>query len=164
MEMKTVTLRLTGDGMRLDIFDENGDVCECQNPGFYDGTIYSIRVIDENGETEVDPSEIEESIYPYDDEEKKYDWLDACYYGSENLEGIESIHGIQTKVEGEVKIEIPADETFDIKKASWMCDEIALPEEEVPYTIGVVYDGKSFPIELDIDSEREVDDEEFWSC
>lgn len=160
--MKTVTLRLNGDGMRLDIFDENGDVCECQNPGFYDGTIYSIRVIDENGETEVDADEIEESVYPYDDEEKKYEWLDACYYGNENLTDIESIHGIQTKVEGEVKIEIPTDETFDIKKASWMCDEIALPEEEVSYTIGVIYDGKSFPINLDIESEREVDDEELW--
>ncbi len=161
---KKVTLYLEGEGFRIDLLDEDGGIVDCYNEGFYDGIIYSLTVIDENGETEVDPEEITESIEPFDDEENKYDWGENIDLSeAEDMEDVDSIHGIQTKVAGEVVIEIPADETFDIKKAKWMVKEVVLPDSEEPYAIGIIYNDKSYPVELIIDSEKEVDDIELWS-
>lgn len=163
---KTITLRLWGEGQRIDVLDSEEEVIDCMN-SLTTEDLFEIKVIDGDSEMTVSKDELGESLGMQDEDDEDFDenfnW-NAGYleYPEESYEDAEIINSIQTKVYGDVEIEIPENETLDIREIRLMWTEMILPDSEVPVYCGVFYNGKQYPIILDIDSEREISEEEIW--
>ena len=71
---------------------------------------------------------------------------------------------IQTKIPATVTIELNVDEEFDPKKVHFMYSEFVTPDEELEINPGVVYNGKQYDIELDVESEREISVDTIWEA
>ena len=168
-EKKKVTLRLWGEGMRLDVLDSAGDVIDCIN-ALRKGELFEISAIEGDSEFAVPLDEIDKSLGKRDDDDEDYDggfdeWYeyeDFLDEPEDSYEDVEKINMVQTKVYGNVVIELSVEESFDIHQIRLMWTEIALPDAEEEIYCGVLYKGKSYPIVLDIDSEREISVDEVW--
>ena len=163
---KIITLRLWGEGLRIDVLDSEEEVIDCMN-SLTTEDLFEINVIDGDSEVTISKDELGESLGMQDEEDEDYDenfnW-NAGYIEDpeESYEDVEIINSIQTKVYGDVEIEIPENETLDLRKIRLMWTEMVLPDSEVPVYCGVLYNGKQYPIILDIDSEREISVDEVW--
>ena len=168
-EKQKVTLRLWGEGMRLDVLDSAGDVIDCIN-ALRKGELFEIRATEGDSEFAVPLDEIGKSLFKRDDDDEDYDggfdeWYeyeDFLDEPEDSYEDVEKINMVQTKVYGNAVIELPVEESFDIHQIRLMWTEIALPDSEEEIYCGVLYKGKSYPIVLDIDSEREISVDEVW--
>ncbi|MDE6447919.1 MAG: hypothetical protein K2L35_06330 [Muribaculaceae bacterium] len=185
-KMKEVTISLYGEGTRLDVFDSEEDLMECHN-AMRDSEYFRIAVFDGEEETEYSCDDLGSMIYGYEWPEEIYDeaeakFLDPAYeqfadktpsdvfdYCSCDLEEAEDmeigrIEWIQTKIQASVTIEIAENEKFDPKKFHFLYNEFVVPDAEIEVNTGVVYDGRQYDIELDIDSEREISSETIWEA
>lgn len=168
-EKKKVTLRLWGEGMRIDVLDSAGDVIDCIN-ALRKGELFEIKATEGDSEFAVPLDEIGKSLFKRDDDDEDYDggfdeWYeyeDFLDEPEDSYEDVEKINMVQTKVYGNAVIELPVEESFDIHQIRLMWTEIALPDSEEEIYCGVLYKGKSYPIVLDIDSEREISIDEIW--
>lgn len=168
---KEVTLQLWGEGIRIDVIDESQEVLECYN-ALREGELFDIQVLEEGKEPQsISREELGNDLgwdCPDDDDfDKVSSWDNECQLEDpeENEDyTIERINWVQTKVYGNVKIELNSDEVFDPGKVRLLYTEFVLPDSEEPVYFGVLYDGKEYPIELDIDSEREISVNEIWSA
>lgn len=167
-ETRKVTLQLYGEGIRIDVLDSYDGVLNCYN-ALRESELYEIKVIDKDEVTEVSENELGERLGIFDDFDDDFDsdfaWESECNLCEpEEIEDIDKINMIQTKVYGNAEIDVPKDEKFEINKVRLMQNEFVLPGGEEPVYFGVFYKGKAYPIELDIDSEREISVDEIWSC
>lgn len=185
--MKKINIYLYGEGRRLDVFDDAGDFCECHN-AMRDSEYFQIKVKDGEKETNYSYNDFGSQISSYEWPEEVYDedeekFIDSNYtqfegkeprevfdFGGCDLYGLEDdgeggrIDLIQTKIPATINIELNDDEVFDPKKLHFMYSEFVVPGAELEVNTGVVYDGKQYPIELDIDSEREISVETIWEA
>ena len=161
-----VTLQLWGEGIRIDVLDCDEAVVDCYNAITSD--IFEVKVINDTKiEKEISKADLGEGLGYTDEDDPDYtkvsNWDEECNLSEpEENEWIESINLIQTKIYGEALIELTEDEVFDPKKVRLLWKEFILPDEEVPVYFGVLYNGKEYPITLDIDSEREIATETIW--
>ncbi|MDE7440674.1 MAG: hypothetical protein K2M69_00710 [Muribaculaceae bacterium] len=182
-KMKEIKIYLYGEGCRLDVYDDADEFSECYN-AMRDSEYFEIKVKDGDKETEYEysdfGSQISSSEWPeevYDYEEGFYDPKYAKFDGKEpsdvfefggcdlyeaEAEGLGRIEMIQTKIPASVTIELHDDEEFDPKKLHFMYSEFVVPDAELEINPGVVYDGKQYEIELDVESEREISTETIW--
>ena len=181
---REIHIHLYGEGCRLDVFDTDDDLMDCHN-AMRDGEYFDIKVIDGENETEYSYGDFGNQITSYEWPEDIYDegeekFIDPAYaqfegkqpdevfdFGGCDLyeaedEGAGRIEWIQTKVPATVSIELNDDEKFDPKKLHFIYSEFVIPDAELEINTGVVYDGKQYEIDLDIDSEREISNETVW--
>lgn len=182
--MKKVVVNLYGEGLRIDVLDSDEGVIECYNAMVDDG-YFDIEVDGKNYSYDDFGKSIDKSVWPDDiydygeddfinDAYKEFETDDpsqvlsfkGCdlYEPEESVEGAESILVVQTKVSASATIEICEDEEFDPKKMHFMCAYFVLPDGDMEVNCGVVYNGKQYDIELDIDSEREISVETVWQA
>ena len=175
--MKKIVMNLYGEGARVDVLDSNEDVIECYN-AMVDDEYFDIEVdgknysYDDFGEGIRDcewPDDIDDDeVYKQFEDKEPYEVFsfEGCnlYEPEESVEGAESIQVVQTKISASVTIEICEDEEFDPEKLHFMRTEFVLPDSEMEVNCGVVYNGKQYDIELDIDSEREISVETVWEA
>lgn len=182
--MKEIQIQLYGEGTRLDVFDTEDDLMECHN-AMRDGEYFDIKVIDGKKETPYSYSDFGDQITSYEWPEDIYNpeeekFIDPAYaqfegkqpdevfdFGGCDLyeaeeEGVGRIELIQTKIPAYVTIKIKEDEKFDPKKLHFIYSEFVVPDAELEINTGVVYDGKQYEIELDIESEREISSDTIW--
>ncbi len=183
---KEIEIRLYGEGTRLDVFDTDEDFMECHN-AMRDSEYFDIKVIDGKSETAyslddfgnmITGYEWPEDIYDSDSEKfidpvyeqfegktpgEVYEFGDCDLYEAEG-EGVGRIEMIQTKVPAHVTIKIKNGEKFDPKKLHFIYSEFVVPDAELEINTGVVYDGKQYEIELDVESEREISSETIWEA
>lgn len=184
-KMRSVKIHLYGEGCRLDVYGDGG-FSECYN-AMRDSEYSAIKVIDGDKETEyslddfgnqMTGSEWPEDIYNEDEEKfidpsyaqfegktpnDVFDFGGCDLYEAED-EGVENIEYIQTKISAFVNIELNDGEEFDPKKLHFIYSEFVVPDAEIEVNTGVIYDGKQYDIDLDIDSEREISTETIWEA
>lgn len=164
-QVRKVKIVLWGEGMRLDCHDEAGDLLECHNALSAAADLFEIKVLDEGEIREIQRSDLGESIGKFDDEDpdfEKCDFKTGCSLYEPTDDGISQIDYIQTKIYGDIEVEVTAGKKFDPAKARLIWSEFVLPDSEEPVYVGLFYDGKQYPIELDIDSEREISTKPIW--
>ncbi len=183
-KMREIKIYLYGEGRRLDVFDSDGDFQECYN-AMRDEEYFEIKVQDGEKETEYSYTDFGSQIRGYEWPEEVYDgerFIDSNYvqfegkdpsevfeFGGCDLceaeeEGVGRIDLIQTKIPATVTIELNVDEEFDPKKVHFMYSEFVTPDEELEINPGVVYNGKQYDIELDVESEREISVDTIWEA
>ena len=180
---KKIVMNLYGEGARIDVFDSDEGVIECYNAmvndAYFnievDGTEYSY---DDFGRY-INKNEWPDDMYDDDwkfinDAYKEFEGKEPCevlsfegcdlYYPEESFEDAGVINVVQTKVSASVTIEIGEDEEFDPKELHFMYAIFVLPDRDIEINCGVLYNGKQYAIELDIDSEREIGLETVWEA
>ena len=183
---KEIEIQLYGEGCRLDVYDTDDSFSECYN-AMRDSEYFEIKVKDGDEETEYSLGDFGNQITSYEWPEDIYDsdaekFIDPAYaqydgkqpdevfdFGGCDLyeaeeEGVGRIEMIQTKVPAFITIKIKEGEKFDPKKLHFMYSEFVVPNAELEINTGVVYDGKQYDIELDVESEREISSERIWEA
>ena len=175
--MKKIVMNLYGEGARVDVFDSDEDVIECYN-AMVDDAYFDIEVDGKNYSYDDFGECIRSCEWPDDtDDDDAYRQFEGknpyevfsfegcnLYEPEESIEGAGSIQVVQTKVSASVTIEICEDEEFDPKKLHFMCADFVFPDSEMEVNSGVVYDGRQYDIELDIESEKEISVETVWEA
>ena len=183
---KEIQIQLYGEGCRLDVYDTEDDFSECYN-AMRDSEYFEIKVKDRDTETEFSLDDFGEKITSYEWPDDVFDsdiekFIDASYAQFEGKEpnevfdfggcdlyeaeeqGVGRIEIIQTKIPAYVTIKIKDGEKFDPKKLHFMYSEFVVPDAELEINTGVVYDGKQYEIELDVESEREISSDTIWEA
>lgn len=165
-ETRKVTLQLWGEGIRIDVLDSYDGVLNCYN-ALRESELFEIKVYDKDVVTEVSENELGDRLGIFDDDDDDFNsdfgWESDCYLCEpEENEDVNRINMIQTKVYGKAEIDVPTDEKFEINKVRLMQNEFVLPGSEEPVYFAVFYKGQAYPINLDVDSEREISVEEIW--
>ena len=182
--MKKVVVNLYGEGLRIDVLNSDEDVINCYNAMVNDA-YFDIEVDGKNYSYDDFGEGIEDCEWPddIDDDEVYKPFVDnepgevfsfeRCDSPAET-EGAASIQIVQTKVSASVTIEICEDEEFDPKKLHFLLNEFSYPDPKYPdnpriaryqlVNCSVIYNGKQYDIELDIDSEREISVETVWQA
>lgn len=179
--LKKIRIDIYGEGTRLDVYGYDDNLEECHN-ALRDGEYYSITVFENGEKSSYSLEDLGSTIYSYEWPEDIFDeqFIDSAYtqyegkepsdvfdfgecdlYDAED-ECIERIEMIQTKIVGSVYLELEANEKFDPKKLHFLYSEFVVPDAELEVNTAVVYNSKQYPIELDIESEREISNETIW--
>ena len=182
--MKKIVMNLYGEGVRIDVLDTGEDVIGCYNALVTDA-YFDIEVDGKNYSYDDFGECIRSCEWPDDTDDddayRQYDGNDPDEVFSfercsnpEETEGAESVQVVQTKVSASVTIEICEDEEFDPKRLHFMRNEFSYPDPNYPdnrriarykeVNCGVIYDGRQYDIELDIDSEKEISVETVWEA
>ena len=165
-ESRNVKIVLWGEGIRIDCYDDCGEIIECYNALYAGTTLFEIKIIDGDKVSEIKESDFGKTIGPVADDDPDFEKCDfenaGCNLWEPAEHGISVINSVQTKVYGEIEVPIPAGDKFNPAKARLLWSEFALPHSEEPIYFGMLCDGKQYPIVLDIDSEREISDDRIW--
>lgn len=164
--MRKVIIEIYGEGVRIDVLDNEGEVLDSYHALLAHVPIYDITVIDGNKVTRLEQSNLS-ICNPYglmEDYEIEFDGDCPCILEEpkERFESVDSIYYIKTKETGVVEIELPESEEFDQSKICLVYNEFALPEWEEPVYCGLIYDGKQYSIELDLETAREISMQKIW--
>ena len=180
--MRKIVMNLYGEGARVDVLYSDEGVIECYN-AMVDNAYFDIEVDGEEYSYDDFGMSVRRGEWPddmFDDGEPINDVykefvdkepeqvlsFEGCnlYEPEESVEDAEIIRVVQTKVSASVTIEIGEDEEFDPKELHFMYAEFVLPDRDIEINCGVLYNGKQYAIELDIDSEREISVDTVWEA
>ncbi|MBD5357199.1 MAG: hypothetical protein HDR88_09390 [Bacteroides sp.] len=164
-QTRVVKIVLWGEGVRIDVFDDAEDIIDCYNALRADVDLFEVTVYDGDYRKEIKESDLGKSLGWDNDEDPDFDKCNfdsGCNLWEPEEDGASRIDWVQTKVYGEVEIELPVNENFDPHKVRLINSEFGLPDSEEPVYIGLFYNGKQYDINLDMDTEREISVETIW--
>ena len=166
---KMVTLYFYGEGVRIDVMDKEDDLMD-SFMALREDSIYDIDLwvgddiesisIDNLGET---LNALEEDDPEYKD---SYDWgyWPNMYKPEEIFDNVGRLVWIMSKTGAFVKIELKDGEKFNPQKFRLLSSEIVTPDGEFEVYCGALYNGKEYPLEIDIDSDDEKGQQDLWTA
>ena len=162
-----VTLYFYGEAVRIDVMDKKDDLMD-SFMAMRDGEIYDIDLWVGDDIESISTDDLGETLNAFEEDDpdykESYDWgyWPNMYKPTEVFDNVGRLVWIMSKTGAYVKIELKDGEKFDPKKFRLLSSEIVTPDGEFEVYCGALYNGKEYPLEIDIDSDDEKGQQDLW--
>ena len=164
-----VTLYFYGEGVRIDVMDKEDDLMDSFMALRAD-SIYDIDLVVDDDTESISADELGETLNAFDEDDPEYkdsyDWgyWPNMYRPEEIFDNVGRLVWIMSKTGAFVKIELDKGEKFNPQKLRLLSSEIVTPDGEFEVYCGALYNGREYPLEIDIDSDDEKWQQDLWTA